>query len=272
MEQSCTVVEAGVDWLTLRARDPIRATALRTWLEDQLQNEVRAGEHSRPWAWYGFAGATAGAVRWGVGDRGVVGIISGPRAHSSFRAATAYAETVTRIDLCATVRCEPPRLDISSRAHDQAVVAYKAKAGTPKPSLWIGSEGGITAYLGDRSSAYFGRIYNKEIESQNVAYTACWRYEVECKAAVAHDVARQALAAPDLVRFVAGYVWGWWHTRSVEPAWESEDHYAEAKSPFKSTGDANSLGWLHTAVQPTVQRLLRRGLVDQVYQALGLTI
>jgi DNA relaxase NicK len=163
-------------------------------------------------------------------------------------------------------------LDVSTLAHSQAVVRFKSAANTPKPSLWIGGEGGITAYLGDRTSSYFGRIYDKEVESQDVAYTGCWRYEVECKAAVAAEVARMAEGAQDLVAFAASYVWGWWYERGIQPIYTAGDAYREATSTRHSIADENTLGWLRQAVRPSVERLLGRGRILEVYDALGLTI
>jgi len=161
---------------------------------------------------------------------------------------------------------------VSTAAHAQAVVRFKSAANTPKPSMWIGSEGGITAYLGDRTSSYFGRIYDKEVESGDVAYTGCWRYEVECKSAVAAEVARMAYATPDLVAFAAGYVWGWWDERGVEPIFTVETSYREATATRHSQADENTLGWLRQAVRPSVERLIGRGRILETYDALGLTI
>lgn len=272
LEPSVTVVEAGIDWLTCRTREEPGASALRQWGEDELQAEVRLGRPAKAWAWYGFAGRSAGAVRWGVGDRGVVVILSGARAHSSFRAAVAWSEKITRIDLCCTVRCEPPRKDVSVKAHSEAIIRYKSAANTPKPSMWIGSEGGITAYLGDRTSSYFGRVYDKEVQSGDVAYVGCWRYEVECKSGVAAEVARMAYETPDLVAFCAGYVWGWWDERGVEPVFMVKTAYQEATATRHSQDDENTLGWLRQAVRPSVERLIGRGRILETYDALGLTI
>lgn len=138
--------------------------------------------------------------------------------------------------------------------------------------MWVGSEGGITAYLGDRTSSYFGRVYDKEVESGDVAYTGCWRYEVECKSAVAAEVARMAYAVPDLVAFAAGYVWGWWYKRGVEPIYTVRTAYQEATATRHSTADENTLGWLRQAVRPSVERLIKRGRILETYHALGLTI
>jgi DNA relaxase NicK len=161
---------------------------------------------------------------------------------------------------------------VSTCAHDQAVVRFKSAASAPKPSLWIGGEGGITAYLGDRTSSYFGRIYDKEVESGDVAYTACWRYEVECKAAVAAEVTRMASATQDLVAFAAGYVWGWWDERGVEPIYTVKTAYREATATRHTQADENTLGWLRQAVRPSVERLIGRGRILETYDALGLTI
>jgi DNA relaxase NicK len=138
--------------------------------------------------------------------------------------------------------------------------------------MWIGSEGGITAYLGDRTSSYFGRVYDKDLESGDVAYTGCWRYEVECKSAVAAEVARMAYATRDLVGFAAGYVWGWWEERGVKPVYTVETAYREATATRHSQADANTLGWLRQAVRPSVERLIGRGRILETYDALGLTI
>jgi DNA relaxase NicK len=138
--------------------------------------------------------------------------------------------------------------------------------------MWIGSEGGITAYLGDRTSSYFGRVYDKEVQSGDAAYTGCWRYEVECKSPVAAEVARMAYEVPDLVTFAARYVWGWWQERGVAPVYEVRSAYQEATSTRRSSADENTLGWLRQAVRPSVERLIKRGRILETYDALGLTI
>jgi len=267
-----TVVEAGVDWLTARERRPVEARALIETGKALAHEQLAEGYPSKDWGWYGFQGKATGAVRWGTGDRGAVLIVSGPAAHKHLRGLRHQAQTITRIDLCATVRINPPSRGVSTEHYTTAVGLYQQRDGYPKPSMWVGSDGGITFYLGDRSSAYFGRVYDKAMESKSPAYEACWRYEVECKAAVADCVASLAAKAPDLVSHCAGYVWGWFHSRGITPRYTYPDAYHHAASPLKEQTDANTLGWLTRAVAPSVKSLLTRGLAQEVYEALGLTL
>jgi hypothetical protein len=81
-----------------------------------------------------------------------------------------------------------------------------------------------------------------------------------------------AYAVSDVVAFAAGYVWGWWYERGVEPIYTVRTAYQEATATRHSTADENTLGWLRQAVRPSVERLIKRGRILETYDALGLTI
>lgn len=266
------VVEAGVDWVTARSRNPVRAQELAETGQAYLAEQVGTGWPEKDWSWYGFVGKQAGATRWGSGDRGSVVIVSGSPTHRKFRSLRNTAEQITRVDFCCTVRIVPPSKSISSEHYTRAVGLYGQRDGYPRPSLWVGSEGGATFYLGDRSSNYYGRVYNKEIESGDEAYEGCWRYEVEVKGPAADDVSRLAERSSDLVQFAAGYVRGYFLSHDIEPRYEAQDRYSRVAAPYREQTDANSLGWLARAVRPTVAALVKRRLVAEVYEALGLTL
>jgi DNA relaxase NicK len=134
---------------------------------------------------------------------------------------------------------------------------------------------GKTLYVGSRASDQFGRVYDKAAEQRDpVNIHRRWRYEVEYK----NDYAREGLdnllsldEPTDLPPLIQNTVWFWFDHRGIPPLFERTSGKTEFEVAAKVTDTSRKLSWLSTQVRPTIQELMRAGLEDEVFRALGIS-
>jgi len=140
----------------------------------------------------------------------------------------------------------------------------------PRITMWSNSDGGLTLYLGARSSAVYFRCYNKEVESAHVEFEGCVRMEIEFKdCAVAPlmsflfaNLPTREFACKVVTSFAAE------HGISSFPVTVNPPSYYEGQPSV--TDELKSLTWLSSQVKPSVLELVRRGRLQDVINNLGL--
>lgn len=251
--------------------------ALRLSAHRLMAAEVLAGAKVRPFRLNGYQGTQADRVRYGErDDRGLIQL-SGDLAEQYFRPMYGRADHISRIDLAVTVR-EPLRSYSSGQeAYFALKRFYEEHPTSARPAAHHDGDGGWTTYLGDRTSDYFLRIYDKEAECKErddtagaERYKSAWRYELEVKGASAAGVAERMFDSPHPSGTVRGLVHNHMTAHGFTPVWSLET--PEVKLPgFRRRSDRDTrLAWLEKSVKPAVAWLLENGERTDVLERLGL--
>lgn len=273
------VIESQADWLTVSAHGQDRARdmldlALRLAKEEQAQ-----GNKPSSWRSMGYEGTHVGRVEYGQRDQySTILRLSGDAADRMFGVAHQLADTVTRLDLAVTWQADPPVPYLGQQAYHQAFTKYKLDKRKARPQFHGDGDGGFDCIVGDRSSEYYFRLYNKEAEERasmgklyDGRYDACWRYEVELKGTVASQVADLYLDATSRSGFTQRYLYAYCTAHGIKP--EFPDIGKTRLVPgFRRRSDADSkLAHLAKNVRPTVDWLREAGREEDLLRVLGLS-
>lgn len=268
-------VRAGIDWLT--ATLPVEAKDYQVWLRmaqiaiSQLESE---GYRQQPRTMLGYYGVSVGNCFIGERDDRAMLQISGEKAGRFFQGLRRDDLHISRIDLQVTVKFDIMPPDIAKGAYQDAINHSQGVSilGRRKSHLITGSDGGDTAYIGSFSSEQFARIYNKEVQSEDLDYTRCWRYEIVLR----NDLARQCgrnvpNGASDVESFILAFVSQWFAQRGVSIPFLGSQYLVVL--PLKQTRPTDieaKLTWLRTQVRPTIRYLRDAGYGVLLSEALGL--
>lgn len=269
-------IRAGVDWLsmTLGHEDTYNAE-WRFKCIKHLTDLAGAGYHIHDRALLGYRGLSAGNNFVGSREDGHLVQWTGHHAQEAFDVSFHPRANIPRIDVQVTVRflLMPPNL--TKTYYEQAESAIDELPVGRKRKVWCisGSDGGGTVYIGSPNSLQRCRIYNKEVQSEDPAYTRCWRYEVTFKGQLA-KVVYQGLPKYPLLRAqqCANIVHIWLTKRGLSLPWE-EDETAGVLPIIKTLpSDVEStLWWLDKQVKPALRKLRDAGYQEQAFAALGIT-
>jgi DNA relaxase NicK len=272
-----TVIESQLDWLTAAVHDGASARNLESLAVGWASESEKATNRYSPFRLKGYEGWQCGRVRFGSRDGAAITQLSGDLASRHFDTLVPLADSISRIDIAVTVRLPETDDDLGLRSYTQAKRWYDNHNHAALPSFHGDALGGYTCYVGDRSSDWFLRVYNKAAEShddpeQSEHYRDCWRYELECKGPTAPRLAA-ALAVPDesqrstdIQQMVHDYVT---HHGIICPFDETGGQ--SLVKGFRRRSDRQSkLNWLTKSVKPAIAWLNETGDSADVYHALGL--
>lgn len=238
--------------------------------EALVEGERERGNARSGFALRGYRGSHAGRASYGCRPDGSIISLSGHLASVKLDDVLAIATNASRVDVAVTVRLEPPQTDIQSAAFDMACLAPRGEGTPPEAELRKFRDGHATFYLGKRSSERYLRVYNKELESKEVHYRGCHRYEVETKALCATAVADALRVAECRSEWVRGFVYSHCASRGVVPVFPATGHVALLPGFRRRTDDDTSLAWIASAVRPSVGRILANGRGGDLLGALGM--
>lgn len=267
------LIEAGVDWLTLTASNETVAAQLSALWPSIVSRETDNGGIPTERPLLGYTGVMVNGQFYGSRADGWMLRVTGESANHWAKQLVATAAKVTRIDVQVTVRTEHYRADLGRVERAQAKVNRAALPGRnwAKMPMHDGDGEGDTVFVGSRTSARYGRIYDKQKESGDDRYERCWRYEVEYKDELAPLAATELRAVDDIARFAIGLCrsqftdWGfdWPYPNGV-------DVVAPRAGGVKSDTQ-RTLDWLLIQVRPSIGKLLDAGLDrDVILESLGL--
>jgi DNA relaxase NicK len=278
-ECTATVIESQLDWLTLAVHNHQKTDQLRDHAQRWAEREVKNGERVAPWRLNGYIGWRAGRVRYGERENAGLVQLSGDLAAARFDTLWPLRDNVSRLDVAVTVRADPPQPDHGRQAYLAAVAFREAHPRAARPSQHADADGGWTTYIGDRSSDYFLRVYDKEAEQRGdhddagaERYRACWRYELECKGFSAASVGLSLARAADRPAFCQSLLHQYACAHGIEPIF-ADDGQRVLSPGFRRRSDRDTrLAWLHRSVKPAIEYLLQTGTREEVMQALGLQL
>jgi hypothetical protein len=276
-DETVELVSAGIDWLTMTL--PHDRDKNDHWLLRAVHNVrkvAQQGNELKERTLLGYYGVGAGNCFAGQREDGRIAQFTGYHADAAFDDLYLEGANISRIDLQCTVRYKVMPKDIARRAYNSATSANRRLPEQRRRKLYIivGSDGGDTFYCGSASSAQRGRLYNKEVQSEDPLYTRTWRYEVvyrnDTAKAIAAVVSGRSL---DRASTVCNIVATWWENRGVSCA-----HFKKGEGAivplFRTlpTEVEAKLLWLRKQVRPTVRKLIELGMADEVSDALDVLL
>lgn len=265
------VVQSGVDYITLTGLSRRSAFCLSHEAHKIRDQQVSIGNIEKGWGMSGYKGWSIAGVQWGERHDGVIVRLSSDVARLSWWDAYQTADNCSRLDLQVTVRTNRnPTAEVLAQMR-----AFKrfwgARGDKPKHRIVQDGEGGATFYMGQRTSRFFTRIYNKEVESSEDAYRGCVRYEIEIKDRPAALTLASLVGSGNFHSAVLSSVNQFISDRGCLPRWTINSGETVCVSPEAVSDCEQKLRWLRNQVKPSVQLLIERGYSDEVFDALGLT-
>lgn len=266
---ACQTFNASVDWLTCTGSTPSAESTLWALGDRLLDRSELEGEKPSRWHSNGYSGWTGPGVAFGKRPDGVVLRLSGAQAAKQWFEATSACENLSRLDMTVDTKFDPPVTEVARDIYGSVGHRPSRNGRPPKTTLWMGSDGGQTVYIGARVSENFGRVYDKGIESETAPAGEWWRWEVEAKGDTALSAGKALLLAEDPMRSLHSHVASWFAQRCgyVFPDVSMRCFYKECQQP--STNEKR-LSWLATSVRPSIGKLVEAGLLKEVLAALGL--
>src|SRR5206468_1092380 len=130
-----------------------------------------------------------------------------------------------------------------------------------KMYLITGTDGGQTLYVGAPSSDQRGRLYNKEVQSEQPEYARTWRYETVLRNERATNALHRVQAEKsNRSSYISAIVALWWESRGIEAPW-SYNAEVDPLPPQKTLPSdvEKQLEWIRVQVAPTIRRLTAQG-------------
>lgn len=265
------IVSSGIDWLTTTAVDGMTAKLLLREAESIAREESKRGFYLKPWKQSGYTGFACGRIQHGERHDSAIVRLTSDLADSEWWRCYQITERATRVDVQITFApaCGPNRF--IHNVHRELKRHYKSWKKHPRITMWSTSDGGLTLYLGARSSAVYFRCYNKEIESADVEFTGCVRAEIEFKDCAVTPLMSFLFANLPTREFACKVVssFAGEHGISSFPVTVNPPSFYEGHP--SATDELKSLKWLATQVKPSVLELVRRGRIVDVLDNLGLS-
>lgn len=270
-------IRAGVDWLTMTL--PRAAHEGAWWLGNMLthlRNEVAPDHIVKQYRLQGYDGWGSGGCFVGEREDGYMGQFSGSFADDAFYQFHRRDAHISRIDLRVDVKYVIMPQTIARKGYRDAI---RANEGLPisrrrKIYLLVGSDGGDTLYLGSPTSEQRGRLYNKEVQSEDPIYSRTWRYEVVYRNDTANSIAGvlQSHEADDFDA-IKTIVASWYGNRGIHTR-----HFGTGKIvavPLVRTIPSDlekRLVWLRTQVAPALRFIQEAGATNEMLEALGIVV
>jgi hypothetical protein len=232
--------------------------------KEHLREELTEAHWHNGW----YAGVKIGGLQWGFSDKlGYIMILSGQDANLLFDRIEPAKHRVTRLDLCVDVALIEPE-DFAENSYE-IVSALRLKL--PKYSLYRGTNGGSTLYVGSRSSAQYGRAYDKGVEAGITKPGKLWRFEVEYKKPLADQVYQKlkGLIPGERAALIQSTVYDWYDKRNVKPPFlATGEEGIITTTEQRITTSNRKLAWLRSQVAPSVAELVSAGLGKEVLTSL----
>lgn len=265
------IVAAGVDWTTTTSSPGNGANLLWGLGERLVSLDETEGQHPTRWHGHGYVGWSTSHVAFGSRLDGTYLRLSAQKSRDHWREAVTAAENCTRIDLAVDVHLDNPVASVARELYSENCPGLRHGGRPPGKKLVIDTNGGSTCYFGARSSARFGRVYDKGRETKTLPAGLWWRWELEHKAecAAAAGDGMVASAAPHSTALSA--VVSWFRQRGTAPPCqltESANYIGNRNTP----DDERLLHWLSVGVRPTVSKLTDRLGLVRVLHALGIPL
>lgn len=266
-----TKIVPSVDWLSGTVKEEGRRDDVATIAHNYLNAQLALGYEASVWKSFHYEGWRINGASWGRRTDDDIVTFTGDTAIGNWKPLSKLLETCSRLDLAVTVWQANHDIARASREYQAIQQLAQVEAITRKYTFITNLLGGDTLYVGSRNSQYFGRLYDKGLQSQELHYANSWRWEVELHKPAALMMLRRMSDCDQLEDFIITQVKTWFEDRYVKCPFEPNAPQTTVDVPRrKKTSDEQSLEWLDTGVKKTVQKLAKKGKVREVLKALGL--
>lgn len=267
---------SGIDWIT--ATLPVDAFMDQEWVDTALRclDTVAADGHQLEYSGLnGYRGVRSGGCFVGSREDGHCVQFSGQYADRFFDRVYRYDAHISRLDVQTTVKFKTMPKRLAKEAYRDAITENETLPNARRRKIYVivGSDGGDTCYIGAASSTARGRIYNKQVQSEDPAFMRCWRFEVTARNEVSDTLARTIYdKTTSRAQFCADWTAIWFSKRGVSVPWIYDETLVPVP-PIKTlpTDVERKLNWLAHQVRPTVQYLLTVQERDAILAVLGLS-
>lgn len=272
-----TLQEGGVDYLTCTAQKGNGDEQL-LHLGTQLLDACHVESWTiRPWQFKGYSGFSGGPVVIATREDSTLLKLSSAYAAEFWQEAAKHATNSSRVDLQLTYKMESAA-SIEIQRILKAIRSFRSKhKGGPTLGVRLEEPGGMTIYLGKRTSDRFGRIYDKGAESGLDHYKDCIRLEVQFNNQLAWSTVLTLVAWQNkfpanksnsrLIEEVRGHVIPYFSERGLPQEFTST-RQSLLRSARSKTNVQSQLEWLRQGVSPSIKKLVMRGFAQDVVNSL----
>lgn len=268
-------VRAGIDWLTMTL--PTDHHGSSWWANagyEALRSVVATGHEMKQYRLNGYDGHGVGGCFVGERQDGYMCQFSGAFGDDAFWSLYRPDCHVSRLDIRVDVKYTVMPQDVARKGYRDAIRSNnELPAGRRrKIYLLVGSDGGSTVYVGSPSSDQRGRLYNKEIQSEDPLYSRTWRYECVYRNDAAQSISAVINAAGaedfDTIRSIVAT---WYHSRGLSTRQFATGSIVTLPLVRTIPSDVERrLAWLRTQVSPALRFLRESGATTEMYEALGI--
>jgi len=270
-------ITAGVDWISASLDN--RHIGYHVWYGDALyalEKVASDGYTLKSSKLLGFEGYRAGNCFVGVNETLGYAQFSGEKADWAFDFLNHPQAKYSRLDVQLTAKSVVMDANEGKRCYRAAMDNNSRLPMGRRRKIWIiiGSDGGDTCYLGAASSDQRARIYNKEVQSEELRYTRCWRYEVVFRDQLSTQL-YATIASGDNERadVCAQVVIDWLTKRGVSMAHIRASGRSVLPIERTRPNDVErSIKWLKDQVSPTLKRLSEQGYRNAALEAIGIDL
>ena len=262
----------GIDWITCRADGNPGAQDAYALARQLQEVATLSGDRLRDWGTHGYTGKSTKHCRWGVKGEAVLVELSGHLAEDHWRQLYPHADAVNRLDTKVDLRFPTPVPGLAQAAYAAPPIPLGRNLPAIAKSLYTGSAGGETCYVGSMGGRRLGRLYDKSAESPRDTPPGVWRYELQERRPYS-DVASSTLyGSGDVRSAIAAYVHGFFARHGVYPRFTAVSLDLPGV-PRRSASDLSA--WKHWAIEqvlPGVRRWLDRedaATVERLFRELG---
>lgn len=267
-----TKIVGSVDWISGTVRREDRRDDLAELAHKYLNEQLALGHEAIVWKSYRYEGWRINGASWGRRTDDDIITFSGSVAHGNWKGLSELLETCSRLDLAVTCWQRNHDIKLAAKEYNAIQELAQVEAINRKYTFMTNLLGGDTLYVGSRNSQYFGRLYDKGLQSQDLHYANAWRWEVEFHKPAALSILQVMAKQEVLEDFILTQVKTWFEDRYVKCPFAPNDPQSTVEIPRrKKTADEQSLEWLDTGVKKTVMKLAKKGKIKDVLKALGLT-
>jgi len=269
-------VKAGIDWLTFTLSKDKPAASW--WLNkgyEHIRTVAHQGHELKQYRLNGYDGYGVGGCFVGERPNDYMVQFSGSWADDAFWALYRNDCHVSRIDLRVDVKYKIMPQTVARKGYRDAVRANNELPIQRRRKIYIlmGSDGGDTLYVGSPSSDQRGRLYNKEIQSEDPLYQRTWRYECVYRNDAASRVATVTYEAGSHdFSAIRSIVATWYANRGISTRQFSTGAIITLPLTRTIPSDVEKrLVWLKTQVAPALRFLQEHGATTEMLEALGIS-
>jgi hypothetical protein len=262
--------EARPDWLTAFGRRSSKMDDVLDYGMAMVQQEERFGGKRERWGLKGFTGFRAGAFAFGLGKYGAVVVASGPETEVAMQTLSRKADHWSRVDYCVTAYDQSLTLNPPIDYWHLAADLPKFAQGDLILDRVQRFKRGSTITIGSRTSARFGRCYDKYHESPDCYVKGCWRWELELKREAA-EAEQEKWRVKLRDGAYAHNIVSTFFTRLGLPVPWTDFAVIERNPPIKRERDIDrTMRWFEQQVKPSVEWAAMIVGKERVLRTLGL--